>query len=57
MEVLQNYGLVMHHLPDVVHVNIYVFGPLPSNWIFARINSTLIVTKYDCGQSTTNLKL
>ena len=55
--ILQNNGHVMHQLPDVVHVNLYFFGPLPGNWICGDLNSTLIATKYDCGQSTTNLKL
>ena len=55
--VLQNYGILMHYLPNVVHVNLYVFGLLPSKSICGYLNRTLIVTKYDCGQSTTNLKL
>ena len=29
--VLQNNGPVMHQLPDVVHVNLNMFGPLPLN--------------------------
>ena len=55
--VLQNYGPVMHQLPDVVHVNLYVFGPLPGKWIYGGINSTLIVTKYDSEKITTKTKL
>ena len=55
--VLQNYGPIMHQLPDVVHVYLDMFGPLSGNRIHGNINSTLIVTKYDRGQSTTNLKL
>ena len=48
----------MHQLSDVVHiVYLYMFGPLPSNWIYGDLNSTFIVTKYDCGHITTNLKL
>ena len=47
----------MHQLPDVVHVYLNMFGPLPGNWISGDIDSTLIVKKYDFGQSTTNLKL
>ena len=55
--VLQNNGPVMHQLLDVVHVYLNMFGPLTGNWICGDINSTFIVTKYDCVQSTTNLKL
>ena len=55
--VLQNNGPVIHQLPDVVHVYINMFGPLFGNWICVDISSTLIVTKYDYGQSTTNTKL
>ena len=32
-EILQNNCLVMHQLPDVVHVDLNMFGPLPLNWI------------------------
>ena len=31
--VLQNYCPVMHQLPNVVHVDLNMFGPLPLNWI------------------------
>ena len=55
--VLQNYGPAMHQLSDVVHVNLYLLSIFPSNWICGDIISTFIVTKYDFGQSTTNLKL
>ena len=54
--VLQNNGLVMHQIPDVVHVYLNMFGHLLGNWICGDLNSALIVTKYDCGKSTTNLK-
>ena len=57
MVVLQNYGPVMHQLPNVVHVNLYMFGPLPSNWIYGDLKSTFIVTKYDTRQSNTKIKL
>ena len=30
-EVLQNDGPVMHQFPDIVHMYIYMLGPLPSN--------------------------
>ena len=30
-EVLQNNGPVMHRLPNVVHVDLNMFGPLPLN--------------------------
>ena len=55
--VLQNYGPVMHQLPGVVHVNLYVLGPLPGNWICGYINGTLIVTKEDSGKGNTKIKL
>ena len=44
-EVLKNDGLVMHQFPDIVHVYIYMLGPLLSNWIFRDINITLIFKK------------
>ena len=47
----------MHYLSDVVHVNLYMFGPLPGNWICGYLNSTLVFTKEDSGQSTTKIKL
>ena len=47
----------MHQLPDVVHVYLNMFGPLPSNGIYGDLNSSLTVSKYDCGKSTTNIKL
>ena len=56
-EVLQNDGPVMHQIPHVVHVILNMFGPLPLNWIYGDIDSNFVVTKYDCGQSTTNIKL
>ena len=31
--VLQNNCLVMHQLPDVVHMDLNMFGPLPLKWI------------------------
>ena len=31
--ILQNNCLVMHQLPDVVHVDLNMFGPLSLNWI------------------------
>ena len=55
--VLQNYCPVMYQLPDAVHVNLYVFGPLLGNWIYGDLDRTLVVTKYDCGQIITNPKL
>ena len=56
-EVLHNNGHVMQQLPNVVHVNLYMFGPLPGNWICGYLNSTLVVTKEDSGQSNTKIKL
>ena len=56
-EVLQNNGHVMHQLPDAVHVYLYMFDPLPLNWICGDLDITSVVTKYDYRQSTTNLKL
>ena len=50
-------GPVMHQFSDIVHVYLYMFGPLPGNWICRDIYSTLGVTKYDCGQRTNNPKL
>ena len=55
--VLQNNGPVMHQLPDVVRVYLNMFGPLPGNWIYGDINSTLIFRIYECGKITTNPKL
>ena len=55
--ILQNDGPVMYQFPDIVHVYLYMLGPLPSNWICGYLNSTLIVTKEDSGQNTTNIKL
>ena len=56
-EILQNNGPVMHQLPDVVHVYLNMFGPLLGKWICGGLHSTLIVTKYDHGQRTNNIKL
>ena len=47
----------MHQLSDVVHVYLYMFGPLPDNWIYGDINITLIVTKEESGKSNTEVKL
>ena len=55
--VLQNNGLVMHQLVDVVHMYLNMFGPLLLKWISGYLYITLVVTKYYCGQITTNLKL
>ena len=55
--VLQKKCFVMHKLSDVVHVNLYMFGPLPGNWIHGYLNSTLVVTKEKSGQSNTKIKL
>ena len=33
-----------------------MLGPMPDNWICGYLNSTLIVTKEDSGQGTTNIK-
>ena len=56
-EVLHNDGPVMHWLPDMVHMDLYMLGPLPGNWIYGYINITLIVTKEEIRQITTNIKL
>ena len=47
----------MHWLLDIVHVDLYMLGPLPGNWIYGYINITLVVTKEDSGQITTKIKL
>ena len=47
----------MYQLPDVVHVYLNMFGPLPGSWICGDLDSTLIVIKYDYEQITTNPKL
>ena len=47
--VLQNNCHVMHQLPDIVHVDLYILDPLPGKWICGYINSTFIVTKEDNG--------
>ena len=56
-EVFKKNGLAMHQLPNVVHVNLNMFGNIPLKWICGYLDSTLVVMKYYCGQRTTNLKL
>jgi hypothetical protein len=37
----------MYEVPDVVHVDIDVLRSLPMNWIFAELQSVLVVTPND----------
>ena len=40
---------IMHKLPDVVHMDLNVFGSLSLNWISRDSNGDLIVTIDDSG--------
>ena len=37
-------GAIMHKLPDVVHMDLNMFGSLSLNWIIADLNGTMIIT-------------
>jgi hypothetical protein len=45
--VLQIDDPVMYQLFDVMHMDLNVFGPLSLHWVFAKLESTLILTPND----------
>ena len=56
-EILQWYHLLMHQDPDVVHVYLYVIGPISMYWISGNIYFTFIFTPNDSGWIKCKTKL